>query len=112
MQAPAVVRGGVVAVGVAAMVLVPITALDDQRPAFLGWHMYANNHAAIEVEVELVDGTTEEVELSSVAARIRPEVDYREATAEWICEARPDVSTVRLTREFPDMDWKQACSAS
>ena len=111
MPAPARVRvrAAAVVVGVGLMVLVPITKLDDQRPAPLGWHMYAGNVAPPEIEVTLQGGNTELRSMWDVAAKVRPEPDYFEPAARFICTKEPDVQSVRLTRSYPSSIQEFAC---
>lgn len=105
------VRASAVIVGVGLMVLVPITKLDDQRPAPLGWHMYAGNVATPEVEVTLTDGKTEPRNIRDVAARLRPEPNYFEPTARFICSKEPDVQSVRMTRSYPSAREEFTCDS-
>lgn len=106
------VRSVLVGLCVAAMVLVPATALDEQRPAFLGWHMYASHASKTTVTMTRLDGTTKTVLLSSLAGRVRGEVDFRQATLKWVCAKYSDVRSVRLERTFPRIDWERSCDGS
>jgi hypothetical protein len=106
------VRSIVVGLCVAAMVLVPLTALDEQRPAFLGWHMYASHASKTTVTMTRLDGSIKTVSLSTLAGRVRAEVDFREATLTWVCAKYPDVRSVRLDRTFPPIDWQRSCGRS
>lgn len=104
-------RGATVAVGLALMVLVPITALDDPRPSQFGWHMYAANVHAPKIKVTLDSGATEEHALDDYAAKVRPEPDYTEAAAEFICTKDADVKSVRFTRDSPALDQEFSCAS-
>lgn len=105
-------RTAVVVAFLAAMVLVPLTALDEPRPAFLGWHMYAGHASETTVTVTKDDGSSKSSSLSSLAGRTRSEVDFREATLAWVCAKHPDVRSVRLVRTYPALDWERSCDRS
>ena len=113
MPTPAEVkfRGAAVIAALGLMLLVPITALDNQRPSQFGWHMYAANVDAPDMQVTLADGTTEERKLSDVAAKVRPEPDYTETAAQFICEKEPDVRSVHFTRDAPALDKEFSCGS-
>lgn len=113
MPSPAKVklRGAAVVASLGLMVLVPITALDEQRPAQFGWHMYAAIVHAPEIEVTLDSGASEDRTLGDVAAKVRPEPDYTEAAAEFICEKEPDVASVHFTRDEPALDEEFSCAS-
>ena len=105
------IRGAVVVVALGLMALVPLTALDDPRPAQFGWHMYAANVHAPEIEVTLDSGATEERSLDEVAAKVRPEPDYTDAAAEFICTKDDKVKSVRFTRDEPALNEEFSCAS-
>lgn len=104
-------RLAVVSVVASGMILIPIAALDDPRPSFFGWHMYAANRSSPQIEVTLESGVVEERDLGSMAARIRPEIDYGEAVAAFLCEREPSIGSVRLDSDEPQFDGEFQCSA-
>ncbi|WP_139346808.1 hypothetical protein [Sinomonas mesophila] len=93
------------------MVIVPMTALDDRRPAPFGWHMYAGSIDAPEIEVTTDDGTVEPRNTTEIVARFRPEPDYLEPLARFICAREEPVQSVRLTRGYPPADQEFRCSS-
>lgn len=105
------VRIAVVSVVASAMILIPIAALDDPRPSFFGWHMYAANRSSPQIEVTLDDGSLESRDLGNVAARIRPEIDYGEAVAAFLCEREPSIRSVRVNSDEPQFDVEYQCTA-
>lgn len=104
-------RTAIVSIVASGMILIPIAALDDPRPSFFGWHMYAANRWSPQIEVTLTDGSTEARDLGSIAARVRPEIDYREAVAQFLCEGDPTILSVRLDSDEPHLDGEYQCSA-
>lgn len=113
MPTPAEVklRGAAVVAALGLMLLVPITALDEQRPAQFGWHMYAAIVDAPKIEVTLDNGSTTDHALSDFAAKVRPEPDYTEAAAKFICEKDDGVKSVRFTRDSPALDQEFSCAS-
>lgn len=104
-------RAAAVVAGLGLMMLVPGTALDDPRPSQFGWHMYAANVDAPKVVVTLESGITEDRKLSDVAAKVRPEPDYTEAAAKFVCGKEADVESVRFTRDSPALDQEFQCAS-
>lgn len=93
---------GVILAALAAMILVPAAALDDPRPARLGWHMYAAAVDLPEIDVVFADGSREERNIGNIASGFRPEVDYFDTVARFICASEPSISSVHMTRQRPD----------
>lgn len=106
------IRGTVVGLALAAMVLVPATVLDEPRPARFGWQMYSGLYVAPDIEVELTDGEVERVELEDIAAAVRPWPDYTGAATEFLCQQKPHAESVRFIRVKPAMDEEYTCSES
>lgn len=84
------------------MILVPAAALDDGRPARFGWHMYAASVDLPRIEVVLSDGSREERNIANIASGFRPEIDYFGPAARHICNREPNVSSVHMTRRYPE----------
>ncbi len=91
------------------MVCLPALALDDGRPARLGWHMYSGVASVPEVVVRLDDGGTHPVAVQDVVARLRPEPDYAPALVRHLCD-RPDV--VAVTVRLDGVGEEVACTGS
>lgn len=96
-------------VALSCMLLVPLSTLDDPRPSPLGWHMYAGTTAAPSIEVTLTSGLTEDRDLGAIAAHLRPEPDYTERAAQFICARESTAESVRFTRDLPALDRKFLC---
>lgn len=96
--------------GLAVMALTPIAALDDQRPAMLGWHMYASVTHLPTINVVVSDGSREERSIGNIASGFRPEVDYFEPVARFVCSKEPNVITVHMTRERPVREESFECA--
>ena len=113
-SAPRSVRGRAVVVvaALAAMVLVPAVALTRPRPAHLGWQMFSGQPTELHITVTLTNGRTERVEVTSLAARVRPELDLRRATVDWLCTTRDDVLSVHLRQSVPSTDREWPCERS
>ncbi len=104
------VRMALIAVAAAVITLFPLAALDEPRPTFLGWHMYSAVVYTPTIAVTLADGSTTEVLLSSIAARVRPEIDYTDAVATFVCERTAGAITVRLERAHPPLVADVSCA--
>lgn len=91
------------------MLVVPFTALDNTRPAPLGWHMYAGSAAAPSIQVTSVDGMVEDRNLHAIVAHLRPEPDYTEPAARFICAHDEDIASIRFTRHTPALDREFLC---
>lgn len=108
-------RPGIVAVSLflgalCLMVIGPAAALDGPRPGKLGWHMYASATYLPTIEVEMADGSREERQIGEIASGFRPEVDYFEPVARFLCAREPKTSRVHLTRERPERSEVIECS--
>jgi hypothetical protein len=93
------------------MIGVPITALDEERPARFGWHMYAALESQPEITVTFEDGTIESVPFESIAAEPKVEPDYAEPIAKLMCTTRPRATTVRVSRAQPAYERRFECSS-
>lgn len=87
--------------GLGVMITVPLLALDNQRPAALGWQMYAGVVDLPEVHVVLSDGSQGERSIENIASGFRPELDYFEPIARFVCSKEQDAVAVHLTRHRP-----------
>lgn len=87
--------------GLGAMITVPLFALDDQRPAALGWQMYAGAVDLPAVSVVFPDGSQEERSIGNIASGFRPEIDYFEPVARFVCSSEQDAMAVELKRQRP-----------
>lgn len=87
--------------GVALMALVPAAALNEPRPSPLGWHMYASAVDLPRIEVVLKDGSRAERGVASIASGFRPEIDYFEPVARFICSSESGVVAVEMKRNHP-----------
>lgn len=103
-------RRGVVLCGLGLMILAPLVALDDVRPARLGWQMYAASVDLPTIEVLLSDGSREQRRVEDIASGFRPEIDYFEPVARFICTREPNVSSVHLTRQSPEHQLVVECA--
>lgn len=104
-------RGCVLVAALGLMILVPMAALDDGRPARFGWHMYAASVYPPEIQVETKSAIMQEVKLVEVVARYRPEVDYFESVARHICGSDPAARVVRVQRDIPSRSEEYRCSS-
>lgn len=93
------------------MICVPLTSANP-RPSRLGWHMYATAVDLPKVGVMFTDGTFEERTLSDIASGVRPELDYVEPVARFICAREHDVASVRFTRTQPNLEMVVECAGS
>lgn len=105
------VRASIVAIAATAMILVPAAALDDARPSFFGWHMYAANVTLPELEAVMADGTTAHWSIVQFAAHARPEIDYGEVAAKHVCTRELGAISVRVERADPPLHEEYLCSA-
>lgn len=103
------VRTAIVVAAVAVIALFPVAALDNERPSFLGWHMYAAVVTTQTITVTYADGSTATPSLGELAARIRPEIDYSAPAAAFICSREAGAVTVRVDREHPESSSDFAC---
>jgi hypothetical protein len=103
-------RGAVVSGVLMLMVLGPTAALDERRPAMLGWQMYSSVTYFPVIEVEKADGTREERQLGNVVSGVRPEVDYFERIPPFLCAKETGVVRVHLKREHPKREASAECS--
>jgi hypothetical protein len=95
-------RAVIVLVGLMLMLLVPVAALDDQRPAKFGWHMYAAAVDLPKVEIEFSDGNRRERNVGNIASGFRPEIDYFRPIAHHLCTREADAVSVIMTRQHPE----------
>lgn len=92
------------------MIAVPLLALDDQRPAVLGWQMYAGVVDLPAVSVSLSDGSQEERFIENIVSGVRPELDYFEPVARFICSKEQNAVAVQLTRQRPGREEVFECA--
>lgn len=92
------------------MIAVPLLALDDPRPAALGWQMYAGVVDLPAVNVVFGDGSQKERAIGNIASGFRPEIDYFEPVARFVCSKEQDVVAVHLTRQRPDREEVFECA--
>ena len=104
------VRGTAITVAIALMVLIPITALGEPRPSHFGWHMYAASVPAPEIAVLTSYGKKIFVPFSEVVAQYRPEVDYDDALARFVCSNTLNADVVFLSRKLPAYDKTFECT--
>lgn len=109
---PQSVRGVAVAICLLAMVLVPLAALDAPRPARLGWQMYSSVTPLPEIWVEQKDGSRENRLFGEIASGVRPELNYFEPMARFLCAREPDTAQVQFLLEDPRREIAIPCSQS
>jgi len=95
-------RAVIVIVGLMLMLLVPIAALDDERPAKFGWHMYAAAVDLPKVEIEFSDGNRSERNVGNIASGFRPEIDYFRPIAHHLCTREAGAVSVIMSRQHPE----------
>ncbi|MDP9997757.1 hypothetical protein J2W15_001249 [Pseudarthrobacter sulfonivorans] len=83
------------------MAVLPALALDEERPAPLGWQMYAGVVDLPTVKVLGANGSHEERPIGSIASGFRPEIDYFEPVARFLCSKDQDAVAVQLSRQRP-----------
>lgn len=79
----------------AAQSLVPVMQLDETRPARFGWQMFSCVGRPAGVEVESADGTIHPVDVETLLARPRPEMDLPTTALCARRAARPGPADVR-----------------
>jgi hypothetical protein len=100
---------GFVGLVLAAQILVPITALNENRPSRFGWQMFADMKSQPIVTVKTpVDSHS--YPLQSVYARWRPEANYVGAVVKQACEQTATAVSVVLTEGEADVNGEYACS--
>lgn len=95
--------------GLGAMALLPALALDKDRPAALGWQMYAGVVELPSINVVLSDGSQEERPIGSIASGFRPELDYFKPVAHFVCSRDRDAVAVRLKSPRPSREEEFLC---
>ncbi|MEW9870325.1 hypothetical protein ABV518_02220 [Arthrobacter sp. HS15c] len=83
------------------MTILPLAALDDARPAKFGWQMYTAAVDLPQIDVVLSDGSREKRTIGNIASGFRPEIDYFNPVARFICSREPNVSSVHMSRQHP-----------
>lgn len=96
--------------GLGAMALLPALALDEERPARLGWQMYAGVVELPTVNILLSDGSREERNIGSIASGFRPEVDYFEPVARFLCSREHDAIAIEMNRQRPSREEVFQCA--
>lgn len=105
-------RGVIVGVSLLAMLLVPLAALGEPKPARLGWQMYASVTPLPEIWLEREDGSRESRRFGEIASGIRPELDYSEPMARFLCARNPAVIRVHFLLEDPRREVAIPCPQS
>lgn len=95
-------RAVIVLVGLMLMLLVPVAALDNERPAKFGWHMYAAAVDLPKVVIEFSDGNRRERNVGNIASGFRPEIDYFRPIAHHVCTREADAVLVIMIRQHPE----------
>ena len=103
-------RGVVIFCALGLMTIPPLAALDDARPARFGWQMYTAAVDLPKIDVFLSDGSREERSIGNMASGFRPEIDYFDPVARFICSREPKVSSVHMTRQHPKYQVVIECS--
>lgn len=109
---PQSIPGVTVVISLLAMVLVPLAALGEPRPARLGWHMYSSVTPPPEIWLEKEDGSRESRHFGEIASGIRPELDYLEPMARFLCAREPVITRVHFLLEDPKREVAILCSQS
>lgn len=109
---PQSIRGATVMISLLAMLLVPLAALGEPRPARLGWHMYASVTQLPEIWLEREDGSRESRHLGDIASGIRPELNYFEPMARFLCAREPAATRVQFILEDPRQEVAILCPQS
>jgi hypothetical protein len=94
------------------MIIVPLAAVDDQRPARFGWQMYSAAVDLPRIEVQLASGVREERHIGHIASGFRPEVDYFTPIARHLCIREQGAVTVTMTRIHPAREVVIQCATS
>lgn len=102
-------RAAILLLGLVLMFVVPAAALDDERPAKFGWHMYAAAVDLPKVEVEFPDGTRSERNVGNIASGFRPEIDYFYPIAQHLCGREENVVSVIMSRQHPGRKMVISC---
>jgi hypothetical protein len=91
------------------MILTPMAALDGQRPATLGWQMYAGVVELPTISIVLTDGSRETRPIGDIASGFRPEIDYFEPVARFVCSKEEDIVAVHLKSQRPSREEAFEC---
>lgn len=105
------IRGVTITISLLAMVLVPLAALGEPQPARLGWHMYSSVTPLPEIWLEREDGSRESRRFGEIASGTRPELDYLEPMARFLCARHPAIR-VHFLVEDPRREVAIPCSQS
>lgn len=101
-----------VVASLALMVVLPVTALDEERPARFGWQMYSANKSVPQVTAIAADGSRTDLPFENLVARNRPEVDYAAPVAQFVCNTRPGTTAVQVVRSTPRYEETFTCARS
>lgn len=80
----------------AAQLLVPTIQLDETRPARFGWQMFSGVGRPAEFEVESADGTIHPVDVETLLARPRPEMNLPTTLPPRLCRRFAGADLVRI----------------
>ncbi len=102
---PRVVRGGrvgvLVLVVVALQLGVPALAFRGDRPAMLGWQMYAGLKPLPTVSVTTASGALWDLAPEDITPVYRPDVPYEHALGRYACRTVPGAVSVVVDRAVP-----------
>ena len=116
MRAPVSSRGPaarriLVTVVAGAQLAVPLWALaQPDRPARLGWQMYAGVVTQPEITIVGRDGRRQRIPAGKVLGRLRPELSYERRLARHLCLRFPNARAVAIRREKPALAVERRCS--
>lgn len=99
-------RGGIALV-IGLQLLVPAVAMTRTAPTRFGFQMYSRNDALPVLTAVDSSGRADAVALASIAAADRPEIDWPERAASYLCRTRPTLTAVRV--ELRGRTWTVPC---
>lgn len=92
-------NGRILAAGVALQFAVPAVALALDAPTRFGFQMYSGMGDQISVHATDTAGATVHIDLDTVAANPRPEIDWTQHLPEYLCATHPDYVNVTVSRD-------------
>jgi hypothetical protein len=98
-----------VAVAIGIQVAVPAIALFNHPPTRFGFQMYSGKGATPVITTVDRSGHAEEIDLSSLAANARPEIDWVSHVPRYLCATRPEIVSVHVVESDPRDEGTYRC---